>query len=162
MKEIGTSHWNDPNTGATNVYNFNAYGGGVRGRNASVYTNLKISGLWWTSTPVNINTIYSFSLLYNSATLSTTQYDNPNSASVRCMRDLTAIEQSTYIDGDVVEVVNDYDGNDYNLIRIGTQGWIDSNLKTTTYTTGLSIVYNPTSGAYYSPAMWAYNDLKYV
>src|SRR5512145_1954894 len=60
LKETGTTHWNTPNTGATNIYNFNAYGAGNRDRNSSVYTGLKITGTWWTSTPVNTNTIYSF------------------------------------------------------------------------------------------------------
>lgn len=163
LKEAGTNHWDTPNAGATNIYNFNAYGGGTRDRNSSIYTGLKRNGLWGTSTPVNVNTIYSFSLIYSSANLFITQYDNPNTYHVRCMRDLTPAEQSANGDGDIVAVVSDYDGNKYNLIKIGTQGWMSSNLKTTTYTTGVAIVYNPSSGMYFSPAMWAYNDdLKYV
>ncbi len=52
MKETDITHWDSPNTGATNSSGFTAFGGGERF--ASEYTssgtvNLKIVGKWWSS-----------------------------------------------------------------------------------------------------------------
>jgi uncharacterized protein (TIGR02145 family) len=48
LKETGTSHWNSPNTGATNESGFTALPGGM------VYINMfyaiRASGVWWSST----------------------------------------------------------------------------------------------------------------
>lgn len=52
MKESGTSHWEAPNTDATNSSRFTALPGGFRNPSAS-YQFLTENGLWWTSTPVN-------------------------------------------------------------------------------------------------------------
>lgn len=54
MKEAGTSHWEAPNTDATNSSRFTALPGGFRNANAT-YQFLTENGLWWTSTPVNEN-----------------------------------------------------------------------------------------------------------
>jgi len=49
LKEIGTSHWNSPNTGATNLSGFTALPGGSRSWDASFGT-IGYFGYWWTST----------------------------------------------------------------------------------------------------------------
>jgi hypothetical protein len=41
--------------------------------------------------------------------------------------------------GKILTWNKDYDGNEYNVIRIGTQLWTDENLKTTKYITGASV-----------------------
>ena len=46
LKEMGTTHWNTPNTGATNEVGFYALPGGVRYSDFSQIGNL---GYWWTS-----------------------------------------------------------------------------------------------------------------
>lgn len=59
--------------------------------------------------------------------------------------------------------VTDIDGNKYNTVKIGTQLWMQENLKTTKYRDGTSIKYitddtewnKQTSGAY----CWFYNDI---
>ncbi len=49
LKEPGTSHWNDPNTGATNSSGFTALPGGYRYHNGSFY-RIVYRGYWWSST----------------------------------------------------------------------------------------------------------------
>ena len=49
MKEMGTTHWTTPNTGATNYSGFNALPGGYRlNSNGLFYSNGTI-GFWWSS-----------------------------------------------------------------------------------------------------------------
>jgi uncharacterized protein (TIGR02145 family) len=50
LKETGTEHWDEPNTGATNESGFTALGAG--GRNVDgTFSNIKKYGAWWTSSP---------------------------------------------------------------------------------------------------------------
>ena len=55
------------------------------------------------------------------------------------MTKLGIILQIDYVDGDTIETVTDYDGNSYNVVRVGTQGWSVGNLKTTKYLDGSSL-----------------------
>jgi len=48
MKETGTSHWQLPNTGATNESGFSALPGGYR--SGRMFFNIGSSGYWWSST----------------------------------------------------------------------------------------------------------------
>ena len=53
LKEIGTTYWTSPNTGATNEYEFNARGSGWRnllGGPSMVFEKIKDNGYFWTST----------------------------------------------------------------------------------------------------------------
>ena len=49
LKESGTSHWDSPNTGATNESGFTALPGGFRGAQG-VWYNIGYWGQYWTST----------------------------------------------------------------------------------------------------------------
>jgi uncharacterized protein (TIGR02145 family) len=87
MKETGTSHWNNPNTGATNSSGFTGLPGGYRNI-AGVTDNLGSFGYYWTSTQ-NSATDAFHKLLSNSAA---DLYDQPtnknNGYSVRCLNDI--------------------------------------------------------------------------
>lgn len=50
LKEAGTVHWKEPNSGATNETGFTALPGGWRYRNDGEFKELNEAGLWWTST----------------------------------------------------------------------------------------------------------------
>jgi uncharacterized protein (TIGR02145 family) len=51
LKESGFSHWNSPNTGATDEHYFKALPGGIRLANsAASYSSLFKMGCWWTAT----------------------------------------------------------------------------------------------------------------
>lgn len=49
LKEVGITHWNSPNTDATDDYNFSALGGGLY--DSAGFDFLKEWGFFWTSTP---------------------------------------------------------------------------------------------------------------
>ncbi|MEI6143481.1 MAG: fibrobacter succinogenes major paralogous domain-containing protein, partial [Mariniphaga sp.] len=49
LKEIGTSHWLSPNTGATNSNGFTAFPGGYRFLNGPFFSITNF-GYWWSST----------------------------------------------------------------------------------------------------------------
>jgi uncharacterized protein (TIGR02145 family) len=50
LKEIGTTHWNAPNLGATNSSSFTALGGGFINTTGG-FSSIGNSGMFWTSTP---------------------------------------------------------------------------------------------------------------
>ncbi len=50
MKEKGTSHWNSPNTGATNESGFTAFPGGISGDSTGGFSGVGRFGYWWSST----------------------------------------------------------------------------------------------------------------
>ena len=53
MKEVGLSHWDAPNAGATNESGFNAVPGGSRDNDGD-FSGFGQSSAWWTTTPNNI------------------------------------------------------------------------------------------------------------
>ena len=48
LKEAGSKHWADPNTGATNESGFTALPGGARQEDGQ-FTRINVNGNWWTS-----------------------------------------------------------------------------------------------------------------
>lgn len=52
IKEIGTVHWDAPNTGATNESGFTGFGGGTRNDLGGDYGYIRMFGMWWTSTEI--------------------------------------------------------------------------------------------------------------
>ena len=88
LKETGTVHWENPNTGATNDYNFTALPGGHRIENSTI--NLGVMGYWWSSTvtiPADFNTAYS--RIMKTETAENMQSDgskNSDGFSVRCIK----------------------------------------------------------------------------
>ncbi len=86
LKETGTSHWNAPNTGATNESGFWALPGGYRSKaNGTIPTKFQNS-VWWLSTG-SIDSFGRFIVNYNSAA---SDYQNDSGTfgfSVRCIKD---------------------------------------------------------------------------
>ena len=88
LKETGYSHWNMPNTGATNELSFTALPGGMAGHSGGFY-RVGASSFFWTSTPVNSTKAFEISCEYNLQTTYITsngEYDNYG-FSVRCLKD---------------------------------------------------------------------------
>jgi uncharacterized protein (TIGR02145 family) len=52
LKEVGTTHWGSPNTGATNETGFTALPGGVRDYNGT-FSHIGSYGFWWSSTALD-------------------------------------------------------------------------------------------------------------
>lgn len=85
MKEVGTLHWSDPNTGADNKSGFTALPSGFRG-------NGEFSGLgercnFWTATQWDSETAFSRTLQYMSAGTGKGPHGFVLGESVRCVKD---------------------------------------------------------------------------
>jgi uncharacterized protein (TIGR02145 family) len=88
LKEAGTAHWTDPNTGATNGSGFTALPGGYR-LIFGDFRNMGNNALLWSSTEDNTNPDFAWyiSLHYNSAGLYNFSDSKKIGMSVRCIRD---------------------------------------------------------------------------
>ena len=128
LKEAGTMHWLNPNTGATNESCFSALPGGYRVQLPTGYSGLHERGSFWSSSPY---TTVDGSLVILRNDQSSITFGGTNrfhGRSVRCIKGQ-------------VGTVEDSDGNVYTTDTIGTQIWMGENLKTTHYNDGASIPY---------------------
>ena len=96
LKETGTSHWQSPNTGATNSSGFTALSGGYRSGNGDgSFYGKSTSGNWWSSTetiPSITEIVWIFRhISYNSNGVSMgNSYGKNSGHSIRCVSDETA------------------------------------------------------------------------
>jgi uncharacterized protein (TIGR02145 family) len=86
MKEIGTTHWNSPNEGATNLSGFSGLPGGSRFNNGS-FNNIGSFGYWWSSTENNAALAWYRLLNYNNDNVVRFNDYKGSGLSVRCLRD---------------------------------------------------------------------------
>lgn len=100
-------------------------------------------GQWmmaWSSTEFDGHSNYSFTLRHSTGAAGTQGYTGKAiKISVRLVRSATSSEQSNFSDGATIEQVSDYDGNVYDLIRIGTQVFNKQNIASLRYSNGTSI-----------------------
>ena len=86
LKEIGTTHWMTPNTGATNESSFTALPGGLRSYSGTFNLITEI-GYWWSSTQYESpESAYSRSLGYDSNTFYRHGSNKKNGHFVRCLK----------------------------------------------------------------------------
>lgn len=85
LKEAGTTHWSDPNTGATNSTGFTGLPGGLRG--SALFTLLGSTGRWWSSTEKDASNAHNYSLHYNYGGLFTAYNSKFMGFSVRLVKD---------------------------------------------------------------------------
>jgi uncharacterized protein (TIGR02145 family) len=88
LKEAGTVHWENPNTGATNETGFTALPGGYRNDNGTFSKiGLGFGGYWWCSTEGNTGSAWYRKMSYDNSYVSR-NYDSKKAGfSVRCIRD---------------------------------------------------------------------------
>ena len=96
LKETGLTHWNSPNTGATNETSFTALPGGWNYNGYDMNGNL---GSWWSNTQnivwnSDANSIY---MNYNDSTISVNIDEKQRGFSVRCVKDYPIITPSLSI-----------------------------------------------------------------
>ena len=87
VKETGTTHWQTPNTGATNTTGFTALPAGYRTLNGS-YASIGLTGPFWSYNENLSNTAEGLGqgLHYNDASMVRGGFDKPDGCSVRCMK----------------------------------------------------------------------------
>ncbi len=87
MKETGTTHWNSPNTGATNETGFSALPGGYRYSFDGTFYDVGNLGKWWSATEGSSSTAWLRYLDYDNAEASRYYGYKSYGFSVRCVRD---------------------------------------------------------------------------
>jgi uncharacterized protein (TIGR02145 family) len=96
LKETGFTHWNSPNSGATNSSTFNALGGSKREGSGTFTTAIGDYGLWWTNTAFDNSYSWCRILNNNHADVSRVHgWPNSYGLSVRCVCDtlLSSIQE---------------------------------------------------------------------
>jgi uncharacterized protein (TIGR02145 family) len=87
LKEVGTTHWNSPNTGATNISNFTALPGGYRDVNGS-FGSIGDSSLFWSSTESNGGFVWNRLLFSNNGSVVANDINyKVYGFSMRCIKD---------------------------------------------------------------------------
>lgn len=126
LKEIGTDHWQTPNTGADNSSGFAARGAGYWNYLFNSFLGLKQNTRFWTSTEKSATNAATALLNFDSAAISLGSSYKGWGFSVRM------IKEAAYI-------LKDLDGNIYTTITIGSQQWIVQNFRCTKYANGSAI-----------------------
>jgi len=85
IKEAGTTHWESPNTGATNEAGFTALPGGFRG-SSGTFADIGRYGYWWSATEYNANFAW-LRYLYFNINVYDANYTKELGLSVRCLKD---------------------------------------------------------------------------
>ncbi len=86
LKEAGTAHWNNPNTGATNESGFTALPGGHRDEYGK-FNYIVYSGYWWSSTETSTTYAWIRLMNYTNPDVIRLNMDKKEGFSVRCLRD---------------------------------------------------------------------------
>jgi len=85
LKEAGTTHWNSPNTSATNSSGFTALGGSFRYPNGSFWT-LGNDGDWWTSSVYSVSESWFRHLFYSESRIGHPTLEKTYGFSIRCIQ----------------------------------------------------------------------------
>jgi uncharacterized protein (TIGR02145 family) len=87
MIETGTTHWNSPNTDASNSSGFTGLPGGYRDSNGKAFGNIGLGGYWWSSSEYSTTATWLRGLNCGSSDVDRSSYDKRFGFSVRCLRD---------------------------------------------------------------------------
>lgn len=86
LKETGITHWQSPNTGATNVTGFTALPGGARGFQ-NIYANLGTDDSWWTATENDAATAFGRYVVFSTTSCHWYSVGKENGSHIRCVKD---------------------------------------------------------------------------
>ena len=87
MKESGTTHWQSPNTGATNISLFTSLPSGYRvDVPSAIFSNIGTNGTYWSSIELNSQIAYVMSLSYNSNYSASNYLNKSIGLAVRCVK----------------------------------------------------------------------------
>lgn len=85
LKEVGTDHWDYPNTGATDSFGFKSLPAGYRDASGN-FSNLFTNSYYWTSTSDGISSFVYYDSYNNTFLENSTGFSKNDGLSVRCMR----------------------------------------------------------------------------
>lgn len=86
LKEIGTTHWQSPNTGATNEVGFTALPGGYRYDDGAFY-GIGSDGYWWSATEYDATYAWDLGMFNYGSNVDHYGGIKEDGFSVRCVRD---------------------------------------------------------------------------
>jgi uncharacterized protein (TIGR02145 family) len=86
MKESGNTHWNAPNTDATNESGMTTLPGGYLSANNGAFSNLHTNGNWWVSTQWDVAQAWDRGMYHDNATIVRNYNQKSYSFSVRCVK----------------------------------------------------------------------------
>ena len=86
LKDLGNTHWQTPNTGATNEIGFTALPGGYRFSDGT-FTGSTGNTNWWTATPYDESTALYYYLYHHSGIIYENHKSKTKGFSVRCLKD---------------------------------------------------------------------------
>ena len=86
LKETGTTHWNSPNTSATNETGFTALPGGNRYYDGS-FDGIGSNGNWWSATEYGTDDAWNRGMYYGNGDVYRDNINKELGFSVRCVRD---------------------------------------------------------------------------
>lgn len=156
LKETGTSHWDNPNTGATNEVGFNAVGAGIRSQYGDFYSINSANLIWTTQINDSGTSFY---------------VDNYANYPVTRIYGLDGYIQSGMslrfiADSGTPTTATGNDGRVYPCVTIGTQTWTAVNSCETRFRNGniiQEVTDNTTWAALTTGALCAFNnDWNYV
>ena len=90
LKETGTTHWQSPNTGASNETGFKALPGGYRYGNGTfngTFSTIGNFGIWWSSTEHDTGSTWSWRMINFVRNVIRGLNTKESGFSVRCVRD---------------------------------------------------------------------------
>jgi uncharacterized protein (TIGR02145 family) len=158
LKEIGTTYWHSPNTGATNEVGFNSRGGGGRSSLNGSFNGMTYSTEYNSSTAFGAESSCHALLTAYSATLTCRSDAGLGNRTGSCIRPL---KDSTTLTHGQTGTYTDPSGYIYRTKCIGTQEWVVDNIKTQHYRNGDPIPEVTDAGAWaalITGALCAYNN----
>lgn len=147
LKEMGTTYWTTPNTGATNELGFYARGTGRRVDTTGAFSAIDVNS--WIGTVTEIAGSWEFfRLFYNSVVFDVQGGSKKLGLCCRLIKD-DAVDPGS---------VTDYDGNIYPTVTIGTQVWTALNLSVKHFNDGTPIpeVTDDATWAALATGAWCY------
>jgi uncharacterized protein (TIGR02145 family) len=86
LKEVGTAHWESPNTGATNEFGFTALPSGSRSNYGGFY-DFGRYGYWWSSSEISTVVASHRGVQYDGSNVFVVANDKRFGFSIRCLKD---------------------------------------------------------------------------
>lgn len=98
LKEIGITHWQSPNTDATNETGFSALPGGNRDSYGTYFSNGN-NGFWWSTTEIDFDGAYYRIMQYNSKSVGRWDFSKKGGFSIRCLKGELPLAESNSATG---------------------------------------------------------------